>query len=624
MEKKEVTPPKRWFSNGPGMDYARRHRLSAWFLNLLLYALLNMFYLRLRTGSWMATNGANGSKLLIDQLLAPLDIFFFPTYIIVIGMIMALVCVVPILTAQLYNLLHAVPFVLAVWFLGDNTVLSLCLFVSCAVASFEPLRFKSKFVASLLCLLPEILYFIIFGGDNPEQEVLRWAVLYAPWGMAFLIGVLVFGLVLGIGHFVRYRPGVLTPIFGLLLAGMVVLFHYTIGMSERDFQADVYRYSPSQVSEFRNRSIAPLLEEELAQRLKQEPYLNADNVKEQLRREWRQAYLARRLGFFGDLDPTSRASRESFEFYRAKVNSIDHIDSFMGRYSDDPRVSAALYYKALLFDLSVDLTILRDEDALRFYHDFPMPESQKIWRLLLDSFDQTTVSIEARLRLALQLAGQKPQKSTDSFKFKEAQQLLDEAQVLCAAFLQKQQENTPRQSYSTSWLGDVFRKPPPALTDEELSLLQVRMARLQMLISKENRTGHIQHEQRLAEFVSLNPHQLNYPDRLQELMSKSPQPDPLIDNIELAQAMLIKNTDDRITKLSDLTERYPDRDGGVEAMLELAQILLEKYHRSEYQGDREVLRSRSTELLQKITSLRPDSFLAQYAQKLLQNLPPVQ
>ena len=143
------------------------------------------------------------------------------------------------------------------------------------------------------------------------------------------------------------------------------------------------------------------------------------------------------------------------------------------------------------------------------------------------------------------------------------------------------------------------------------------------LISIENRSGLGPNRQRLVEFAGLDKLNLNYEARLKELLLDSPQPDPLIDNIELAQVMLAKDTEEKIDQLEDLAQRYEDRDGGVEAMLELAQIFREKYDRSDYQGDRDVLRSRSAELLQKIITLRPDDFLGQYAQKLLKELPPV-
>ncbi|KPK77844.1 MAG: hypothetical protein AMJ79_01985 [Phycisphaerae bacterium SM23_30] len=622
MAKNHQTAPKRWFSDGPALSFSARYRGACWLLNLILYTLLNMYYLRMLTGTWLSPVPPLHTQTLIEQL--PLNVFHFPSLIVVIALIMGLLCTAPLITAQFYNLLYAVPFVLVTLFLGQNRGLSLCLFVSCAAVSFEPLRFKSKFVAALLCLLPEILYWILFAGPNPEQDALRWAVLYAPWGLAFLFCVTIIGIVIAIGHFLRYRPGVLTPVFGLLLAGTVLLFHLTIGMQERDFQAQVYRNNPDQIAAFKNRSIVPLLEKELAQRLKKESYLEEEIVKEQIRRNWRQAFLMTRMEFPVGIDYSTPASREVLNFYQAKSEAIEHLDDFINNSSpQDKRQSDAYYYRALLIDVSVDLRALRDEDLLRFSYDIPGPDSEKLWQQIINQFPDAPVSIEARWRLARLWAAEKSDSALQPFRFDEALGLLQQARQLCDDLIQRRKETAARENFSNGFFAQIFSPPPPALNNEQLASLQMRIGRLMTLINPENRTGPDQNQQRLAQFVRLDKFNLNYEALLKEMTLDSPRPDPLLDNIELAQVLLLKDTEEKITRLEDLIQRYQDRDGGVEAMLELAQTLMEKYRRSDYQGDRDLLLSRSTELLQKIIFLRPEEFLGQYAQKKLEELPPV-
>ncbi|MFC1782608.1 tol-pal system YbgF family protein [Planctomycetota bacterium] len=624
MAKNHQNLPKRWFSDGPAMSFSARYRAASWLANLVLYALLNMFYLRMQTGFWVPWQSPGISELLIDQLLSPPNIFYFPTQIIVIALVMALLCAVPIIIAQFYNLLYAVPFVLAVLFLGQNQVLSLCLFVSCAAVSFDPFRFKSKFVAAVMCLLPEILYCILFSGPNPEQDALRWAVLYAPWSLAFLVCVIIIGIVIAIGHFVRYRPGVLMPIFGLFLAGSVLLFHLTIGMQERDFQDQVYSNNPDQIAAFQNRNIIPLLEKELAQRLKNEPFLETETVRDQIRRDWRQAFLMTRMGFPLGIGYSTPATAEVLNISQAQVEAIDQLDNFINNCSaQDKRLPDAHYYKALLIDISVDLRALRDEDFLRFSYEIPRALSETSWRNILKQFPDSPVSIEARWRLARLWAAQKPRNSLEPYRFDQALELLEQAWRRCNELIQQRTQTAAQESFSHSFLGEIFRRPPPPLTNEQLASLQLRIGRLMTLINIENRSGLGPNRQRLAEFVGLDKLNLNYEARLKELLLESPQPDPLIDNIELALVMLTKDTEEKKRLLEDLARRYEDHDGGVEAMLELAQIYRENYDRSDYPSDRDVLRSRSAELLQKIITLRPDDFLGQYAQKLLEELPPV-
>jgi hypothetical protein len=135
------------------------------------------------------------------------------------------------------------------------------------------------------------------------------------------------------------------------------------------------------------------------------------------------------------------------------------------------------------------------------------------------------------------------------------------------------------------------------------------------LINPENRSGNLQHDERLAELVSLDPQQLSYEHRLKKLQLDSPQPDPLIDNIALAHALLEEKVEQRIRLLREIAEQYPQRDGGIEARLEMVLAILQNPNRPE-SASTESCRSE----LQKIIELRPDLFAARYARKLLQPL----
>jgi len=614
---------RRWFTDGASMDYPGWARTAYWTINLLLYILLNMFVLRIQTGAWFPWKVSLQSEWLIPKLLAPLNIFQFPTYIIVAALLMAMICTVPILIAQLHNILYVIPHLFVVLLFGYNRALSLCLLVSCAAVSFKPLRLKSKFVAAILGLMPVLLYWGLFSGENPQQDVLRWAVLYAPWALAFLVCVMIFGVVLALGHFLRYRPGVLMPIFGLLLAGTVLLFRSSIGMNERDFQADVYRYSPGQVAQFQNRSITNLLEIELAQRQKQFPYLSAELIMSQLRMEWRWAFNFNAIPVAaGEYDaqgvnPISLAQQKNAEILLAKSTSLAYIDRFIDTHPQDPREADALYYKALMIDLKVDSRSLRDENTLRFCHDIPNAHSEMVWRDILNRFSQTDLAVEARWRLARLIAGRKPPKTTDTYNFEEASKLLEQARQHCLEVIGKRKEKGGQRSFWTARLGAIFTSPAPTISDEEFSALQRRVAELMVLIGAENRTGHLEHDERLAKFVGLDPYQLNYESKLKELMIKTPQGDPLQDDIELTLVMLTKDLDQRITQLTELARQYPDRNGGIEAMLELAAALMDQRNRSEHQGDKQLLLEQSRQFLQKVIVSRPDSFYAQHAQQLL-------
>ena len=95
-------------------------------------------------------------------------------------------------------------------------------------------------------------------------------------------------------------------------------------------------------------------------------------------------------------------------------------------------------------------------------------------------------------------------------------------------------------------------------------------------------------KKRLADFIMLNPSQLRYEDKLKELLLDSPKPDPLLDNIELEIARITQNIDNKDIKLMNIVKEYPDTDGGVAAMVELADLLIKKVSRTDKPGEKDV------------------------------------
>jgi hypothetical protein len=629
MASKPLNRLKRWLSDGPTVAFARRYRYGCWAFNLLLYILLNLFYLRVQTGAWLPWQSAYEYTTLTEQLLSPLNIFDFPAQIFVVGLLMTLLCVVPILIAQLYNIWHAIPFIAVALFCGHQQIFSLCLLVSCVAVSFEPFRFKSKFVAAVMCLLPELLYVIIFSGSNPESDALRWAVLYAPWGFAFIFSLAYFGIVLGIGHFVRYRPGVISPVFGLVLAGTVLLFDSKIGMNERDFQAYVYQYRPETIVTQLSKDIQPLLEKEKAKRLELMPFLYSDTISDTLLDEWKRAFQP---SFFeSDMLRESTeailiAIIEARKFVHAKEGAIQNMDRFIEKYPNDKRVADALYYKGLLLDLKPNVRRLEDQKRLGFYTDIPSLASEAAWQLLLERFAELPLALEARWRLAYGIACREAEPGNYAEQFRQATAYLMEAQNLCQALMQLRKEKVRQAVSDTTWMpsmSDIFNPKLLTLSDDELKALHRRIGKLRAVLAKENHPGLPIHEKRLAEFVRLDPYQLDYETRLKALTLNSPSPDPLLDNVELARAMIKTDPDQRRDLLSGLVDRYPEQDGGVSAKIELAKVYLEKYNRSANEADRNLLRTQGQGYLQEVLTQRPDSYFAQQAQELLSEWPGV-
>ncbi|MCF7957414.1 MAG: hypothetical protein K9M57_03075 [Phycisphaerae bacterium] len=483
--------------------------------------------------------------------------------------------------------------------------------------SITPFRFKSKFVAAMICLLPEVLYWGFYSGQNTEQDILRWAVLYSPWALAFFCSIIILGIVISIGHFVRYRPGVLSPIFALILTGTILLFHFSIGMDERDFQAEVFCNSPAQIKEFQLRSIEPLLKKELAIRIKKTPYLDSDLILEQIRKDWRWTFIEST----NLVSPESLAKEEEVKIERRRIDAIGKgINKFIDGHKNDLRVADALYYKALLTDMKIDARALRDDDTLGFYYNIPIAHSEPIWQEILERFANHDVSIEARWRLAwLQPAYKKP--DTGAFKFDAAKALLSEALEMCNKAIERRAKKASENQLKPSRLGRIFEPPPPSLSDDQLQELRIRIERMTILLASENRTTDAAQDARLVDFAKLDPHQLNYEDRIKEIQLKAPQSDPLQDNIELALALLIKDPVQKIKHLEEIIRQHPDKDGGLEAMLQLAPLLLEERARNDYVDEQEKLLLRSRQLLETVIKTRPDTFHARLAKKILAQNP---
>ncbi|GAI89250.1 unnamed protein product, partial [marine sediment metagenome] len=68
------------------------------------------------------------------------------------------------------------------------------------------------------------------------------------------------GFVLGIGHYTRYRPGLVWIFTTITLVLAVGVFEVTIGFDELDYQLYVAKNNPERISEFHDHSITEALD----------------------------------------------------------------------------------------------------------------------------------------------------------------------------------------------------------------------------------------------------------------------------------------------------------------------------------------------------------------------------
>jgi hypothetical protein len=296
----------------------------------------------------------------------------------------------------------------------------------------------------------------------------------------------------------------------------------------------------------------------------------------------------------------------------------------ISRRSQSGRMAIALYFKAMLSELSPDLPRINQDEVLHFYSEYHQDRAAEIWYDLYRGYGSSPESAEARWRVAKHLAGRGVFSPAETAAGQDpnlsAAVLLDEAMVLVQQQLAIQEKTVA----ASDSLLSAFKSPMrTVMTPVKLRELQRRIYDLQMLIAKENRTGGEKADEHLARFVVLNPHSLDYETQLDALASQLGPNEGLRDNLLLAKANLIPDDLHRAERLSQLNGQYPNTDGGMQALYELARLRMRQFQ-NEADANREKKKEYLTAAQETLTSfltLYPDSLYAEQAKKNLDNLP---
>jgi hypothetical protein len=645
----EKTPKasKSFLTIGPTLHYSHRNVQRSWLLAAAIFSIACLLWSRIVTGSFWTfdfqAQAAPDFWRLGEATTAGASIFEYPWQVIVLGLLMGIMAVVPVLIAQLMSFGHSFIFLLAVFFLANLPGFATFLLVSCFAVAARPLRFRSRIIAIALCLAPPFLYWGLFGAAK-GVEPLAWGVSFAPWIFAWLVGMTVAGIVLAVGHYTRYKPG-LTWIFTtttLLLA--LGIFDWTVGFDELDYQFYVARNDPEDVSEFREHSIREALDETvnvavaldspdkakqrelivqfmstdripLRGEMKEAILIDLNNKDEwpiwfdfKVRDEWR--YKDKREWLSKQYDRFMRPAKPWWmpQFVHERI---------LQRRSTSARMPITLYYKAMLNEYKPDLRQLRQGDLLCFYCDYPRDRALPIWNRLYstEAYNKSPESIEARLRLARHIAGQEWLKESRLIgELDYANSILAEANEMLDRELALAEQARPAPPDS---LFGAFRRPArTVLTVVKLRDLQRRVRELKTLISEENRKGAEGAVRRLAKFVMLNPHGLEYEQQLDALLAETGQNDGLLDNLLLEKAKLIADEQGRGRRLEALHRQFQNTDGGTQALYELTRLKIEIYKREPRKES--LLPAR--EMLVSFLNLYPKSFYADQVRKNLEDL----
>ena len=606
---------KSFMTVGPTLHYSHKNVQRCWVLALIAFILTCLCFSKVVNGSLLAFK--LGSLLSLETwrlgqfVTSGVSIFEYPLQILVLAMLMGILSIVPILIAQLMSFSYSLLFVVAIALLANLPGLAVFVLVSSLAAASRPLRFRSRFIAIALCSAPLLAYWGYFGSISGLPPV-KWAFSFAPWIGAWLFGLAMAGLVLGIGHFTRYRPGLVWSFTALFLVSAVAIFETTIGFDELDYQLYVARYNPKLVNEFRDHSITAVLDETITNpspRVKRylqssfyptEPIPLRSELKKKIHGQLR---LCRWPGWLSVPDHLRYQDKREWLFKQ--------YDLFITRRRVSKRMPVALYFKAMLSELTPDITAFDQKELLHFYSDYPYERSRDSWYWLYTDFADSVESLEARWRIAMHWVEQA--------RFEQADELLKQTQILIAEQLKNLQDS--RKTRKDTLLEFFQPAPDSVITVSDLSDLNIRTNLLGVLISEENRPKQPVERQKLASFITLNPHAPEYSQKLDELLTQIGEDSRLEDNILLAQIKIIADEKLRAEKFAQLHQQFKDTDGGMLALYELALLKTSFYQNESNPEQKKAYLAETRKTLNKFVGLYPDSFWAEQLKENLENLP---
>ena len=478
VQEKTNGPTKSFMTVGPTLHYSHSNVRRCWMLAVVVFWLCCFFLARTLTGPGPAVDIRglfDSSHWSLGQFIeSPLSIYEYPWQIVVLGLLMGIIAVSPVLTSQLLSFRYSIAMILGVIFIARLPLFGVFLAVSCIAAACRPLRFRSRFIALVLCMAPQLAYWAIFGGIE-SADPMRWGFSFAPWICAWLTAAAIAGIVIGIGHFTRYRPGLIWIVTLIFLAAATIIFHWKISISELDYQLYIAGNNPEDVSQFHDHSMEEAIDKALENPgtrsflaglfYPTEPALLREAVKREVQEQLR---YNRWPTWWGRVPDELK--------YEAKRQwLLNRYELFIEKRPNSVRMPIALYYQAMLSEYRPDIRMFGEKEVLRFYNDYPHREVLSIWYNLYEHFGQSPEALEARWRIAMHWSGQG--------KFDKAAEICDVALVL----LKKQLDPTKATQDADDTILTVFSQPADTvMSSYKLTSLAIRLEKLAALISGDN------------------------------------------------------------------------------------------------------------------------------------------
>ncbi len=555
-------------------------------LNLAAFAAANVFLLYLRSGTWLDVSPEAFRRDLTTPLgqvlLEPLNIFTHPWMILVLGLLLALLIAVPIVTAVMYPLLLAMVFVVMVAVLGHAPWLALALAAGCLLAARSRLRREYPFLAALMGLLPVgvYLYLLTYAGIDAALllPLQRW-VLAVPFVLATISAMTVMAIVVWMARLRKFQPGVFWPALLLLLPPTVAVFYTQVGPAELHYTLLMRSLAP------RSALLAPIAREEWVRR-------HGEGLGEQ------------RL---------FQAIRDDLTLRRNRLSR--RCEDFLRRFPHSRRAPAVAWIDAQAQSLQLDQPSFEDQ-LISYTSAWPRESSAAAWRALLRAYPDSDQAALARWHLGVMafrtIVGRDAEATLRQAVAvdKQLREARDQLRRIVALRRETALRNRPASVFSS--LASL-----PTMPVYEQALFEAE--KLTWWIERNDVLNDSRCAQALARWLCANPHRLRYAHTIQTLAADPAYAETsMADNLCMMRARLHEDPYDRAKAMLPLAADQRT-DTAIEAHYELGRITMQSAHA---QGISQVEGIRSPETYFKIVVAAPPNPWQQKALDHLQWLPP--
>ncbi|MBX3396671.1 MAG: tetratricopeptide repeat protein [Phycisphaerae bacterium] len=380
---------------------ASKYRIRAALMLLILAALfagLCCFTFWLRTGvlaPWESDSyleilrdsfrptGINQITL-SDFLSRPIPVQEVPVHALIMGILFASLCSIPILVSILYRLPFSVLFAAMVFSLAAMPWLGITVLIGCTLASMGQFRFRFRYASALIGLTPTAIYFVT-ASWQPAGTVSAMsenqALVYAPWVLAMLSSCIICAVALAIARIINFRPGGMPPVLALLFAVPVMLFHVYVGRDELEYRILENQFGRSPNSAFSPVDIGQLARQAATARWSDTGSGSYDALYEEIYRNARSSVLER--------------------MEQKRLDATISFDRFTELFPQSRRVPDVLFLKARALDMRVDLARLESSGQAQFRSDMPSAASRQTWQTLIERFPTYPGTATALHRLAI-------------------------------------------------------------------------------------------------------------------------------------------------------------------------------------------------------------------------------